>query len=152
VRLAKTMCAELRAASADTPPCYVRDSFALLAHFQEERGNLRVLELLEEAQQGNCRLLLSLVNLGEVCYLVERRRGLPEVHRVLAAIDSLPIEIFPADRDSVLAAAHLKALYPIAFADAFAAAAAQSQAGVLLSGDPEFKTLVATIPIKWLQQ
>lgn len=146
------MCAELRVESGDTPPCYVLDSFALLAHFQEERGNLRVLELLEDAQQGNCRLLLSLVNLGEVCYLVERRRGLPEVHRVLAAIDSLPIEIFPADRDAVLAAAHLKAQYPIAFADAFAAAAAQSQGGVLLTGDPEFKTLAASIPIEWLER
>jgi PIN domain nuclease of toxin-antitoxin system len=60
------MCAELRAGSGDTSPCYVLDSFALLAHFQEERDSLRVLELLEEAQQGNCRLLLSLVNLGEV--------------------------------------------------------------------------------------
>jgi uncharacterized protein len=144
------MKAENREESGDTLPCYILDSFALLAHFQEERGSSRVTELLEEAQQGNCRLLLSLANLGEICYLVERRRSLAEVHRILAAIDSLPIEILPADRETVLAAAHLKAQYPIAFADAFAAAAAQSQAGVLLTGDPEFKTLATIVRIEWL--
>jgi hypothetical protein len=52
----------------------------------------------------------------------------------------------------VLAAAHLKVQYLIASADAFAAVAVQSQAGVLLTGDPEFKTLAAIIPIEWLQQ
>lgn len=133
-------------------PCYILDNFALLAHFQEERGSSRVMELLEEAQQGNCRLLLSLVNLGEICYLVERRRSLADVHRILAAIDSLPIRILPADREAVLAAAHLKAHYPIALGDAFAAAAAQSQAGTLLTGDPEFKTLAAIIQIEWLER
>jgi predicted nucleic acid-binding protein len=141
---------ESREESGGKPPCYILDSFALLVHFQEERGSLRVMELFEEARQGNCRLILSLVNLGEICYLIERRRSLADVHRTLAAIDSLPIEILPADRDAVLAAAHLKAQYPIAFADAFAAAAAQSQEGVLLTGDPEFNVLTGIIQIEWL--
>ncbi len=83
--------------------------------------------------------MLSLVNLGEVCYLIERRRGLREVQIALAAIDSLPIEILPVDRDAVMAAAHLKALYPISFADAFAASAAQTHSAILLTGDLDFK-------------
>jgi len=131
-------------------PCFVLDSFALLAHFQDENGDGRVVDLLEQAQQGKCRIFLTLINLGESCYLIERRRGLRDVHLVLAAIDSLPIEILPADRDAVLAAAHLKAQYPISYADAFAAAAAQSLSATLLTGDPEFKMLAHVLQIEWL--
>jgi PIN domain nuclease of toxin-antitoxin system len=134
--------------AGDGADCYILDSFALLAHFQEKRGSSRVIELLEQAKHGNCRLLLSLGNLGEICCLVERPSSLHDVHRTLAAIDSLPIEILPADRDAMLAAAHLKANYPIAFAVAFAAA--QSQEGVLLTGDPEFSVLAGIIQIEWL--
>lgn len=131
-------------------PCFVLDSYALLSHFQDESGRGRVVELLEAAQQRKLRLLISLVNLGEVCYIIERRRGLREVHLALAAMESLPIEILPADREAVLAAAHLKANTPISFADAFAAAAAQAHTAVLLTGDPEFKALAAQIQIEWL--
>ncbi|MGE5221441.1 MAG: type II toxin-antitoxin system VapC family toxin [Omnitrophica WOR_2 bacterium] len=132
------------------PISFVLDSFALLSHLQDEGGRGRIVDLLEQAQQGNCHLLLSSVNLGEVCYVIERRRGLRDVQLVLAAVDSLPIEILPADRDAVLAAAHLKAHYPISFADAFAATAAQARSAILLTGDPEFKSLSPVLQIEWL--
>jgi hypothetical protein len=74
-----------------------------------------------------------LVNLGEICYLVERRRGLRDVHRVLAVVESLPVEVLPADRAAVLVAAHLKARHSISFADAFAAAAAQTYSTTFLT-------------------
>ncbi len=129
---------------------YVLDSYALLSHFQDESGRGRIVELLEQAQRGKCRLLLSLINLGEICYLIERRQGLRDVHLVLAAIDSLPIEVIAADRDAVFAAAHLKTNYPISYADAFAAAAAQTHSAILLTGDPEFKALDSIIQIEWM--
>lgn len=131
-------------------PCFILDSFALLSHFQDESGRGRIVELLEQAEQGKCRLLLSLINLGEICYLVERRRGIRDVHRILAAVDSLPIEITPADRDAVLVAAHLKANYLLSYADAFALGAAQTHAATLVTGDPEFKALETVVKIEWL--
>lgn len=129
-------------------PVFVLDSFAVLAHFQGEDS--RVLALLEQAQRGECTLLLSLINLGEVIYLVERRRSLPAAQAALAAIDALPVEILPADRDAVLAAAHIKAHFPIAYADAFAASAAQTRQATLLTGDPEFEQLAHLLKIEWL--
>lgn len=39
--------------------------------------------------------------------------------------------------DRVLAAAHINALHPIAFADCFAAATALARGATLLTGDPE---------------
>jgi ribonuclease VapC len=41
----------------------------------------------------------------------------------------------------VLAAAHIKARFPIAYADAFAVVAALEHGGVVLTGDPEFRPL-----------
>ena len=129
---------------------YVLDSFAILAHLQDEGGQGRVVRLLEQAQRGECRLLLSLINLGEVAYLVERRRGLPAAQATLAALEALPLEILPADQEAVMAAAHLKAGYRISFADAFAAAAAQAHAATLVTGDPEFKAMEGVLAIEWL--
>lgn len=131
-------------------PGYVLDSYALLAHFQGEDKSGLVVKLLTGAQQGKYILLLSMINLGEVCYLVERRRGVREVHLVLAAIDSLPIVVLAADREMVLAAAHLKANYPISYADAFAAAVAQLHSAILVTGDPEFKAVEGLIRVEWM--
>lgn len=133
-------------------PCFILDSFALLSHFQDESGSGRIVELMTQALKGECRLLMSLINLGEVCYIIERQRGLSAVHLALAAVENLPIEILPADRDSVLAAAHLKAQFSFAYADAFAATLAQAHSAVLLTGDPEFKALQNIIQIEWLPQ
>jgi ribonuclease VapC len=51
-----------------------------------------------------------------------------------------------------LTAASLKAVYPISYADSFAAAVAKINNACLLSGDPEFKVLESEkiIKIDWL--
>ena len=54
------------------------------------------------------------------------------------------------DHSDVLSAAHLKANFPIALADAFAIVAAQSHDGVLVTGDPEFKAVEEEIRIEWI--
>jgi len=131
---------------------YVLDSYALLAYLEAEDGAHRVKELLEAAQQGNYRLYMCVVNLGEVMYVVERKRGLPKAQETLARIDELPISVVDADRTLTLAAAHLKANCSIAFADCFAAALAQVKNAPLLTGDPEFRKIKPdSIPqIEWL--
>jgi uncharacterized protein len=50
------------------------------------------------------------------------------------------------------AAAHLKAQYPIAYADAFALALAQSKEATLLTGDLEFRQAEKEVSIEWLAQ
>lgn len=133
-------------------PVFVLDSFAVLAHLQDESGRGRVVTLLEDAARGECLVLLSLINLGEVAYLLERRRGLARTQAALAVVEALPVAVLPADRDAVLVAAHLKALYPISFADASAAAAAQMHQATLLTGDPEFNALGHQINVEWLER
>ena len=70
----------------------------------------------------------------------------------LAAIDQLPIKIIEADRRLALAAAHVKAHYPISYADAFVVALAQQMQAVILTGDPEFSKIEHLVAVEWLPQ
>jgi len=139
---------------AAKPSAYVLDSFALLAYLDGEAGMPRVRTLLAQAQAGTHTLYLSLINLGEVLYIIERERGLVPAQRALAAIDQLPVQMAPVSRATVLAAAHIKAHYPVAYADAFAVVAAQDHRAVLITGDPEFERVADAgwVKVEWLSR
>lgn len=129
---------------------YVLDSYAMLAYFAGEEGASHVRELLETAKRADARMLMSIINLGEIAYITERVRGLARAQEILALVDQLPIEIVAADRPAVLAAAHIKAGHPVAYADAFAIAAARLADAVLVTGDPEFAAVEDLIRILWV--
>lgn len=131
---------------------YVLDSYAILAYLKEESGYEIVLNRIEEANEGKSGLFMSVLNLGEVLYIVERERGLSKAQEVLALIDELPLVIESAGRELTLAAAHLKAHHAIAYADCFAAALAQQKKAVLISGDPDFEKVAEVIAVEWLPQ
>jgi predicted nucleic acid-binding protein len=133
-------------------PVYVLDSFAMLAYLDGEPGMARVRAILGQALQHSCRVLMSVINLGEVVYITHREMGLAQAQAVLAAIEQLPLEILPATRESVLAAAHIKANHRIAYADAFAVAGAQESGGVAVTGDPEFQMVEGLVPVEWLDR
>jgi predicted nucleic acid-binding protein len=130
---------------------FVLDSFAVLAYLGGETGQERVKQVLADAQQGDCRAVLTLINLGEVAYIIERQRGLAQAQEALGLIDQLPIEILPADKELVLGAAHIKANYPLAYADAFSAAAGLLLDGVVLTGDSEFARLGELVQVEMIK-
>jgi predicted nucleic acid-binding protein len=133
-------------------PVYVLDSFAVLAYLDSEIGGERVRMILEEASEGKAQVMLSIINLGEVLYITEREVGLVQAQAALAAIEQLPIEILPATKEAVLAAAHVKANYPVAYADAFAIVAARESSGTIITGDPEFQAIQELVAVEWLVQ
>jgi ribonuclease VapC len=120
------------------PRHYVLDSFAVLAYLEGEAGMPRVRDLLEKSLAGTIGLHLSMINLGEALYIIERERGLTQAHLALAAVDQLPVHLVPATRNVVLAAAHVKASNAISYADAFAAATAQ-----------QYEAAVVTMKRRW---
>lgn len=132
---------------------YVLDSYALIAYLEAEAGYEPVKELLQQARRGQCELIMSVINLGEVLYIVERERGLPQAHKTLARIDDLPISIIDADRHLTLTAAHIKTQLSIAYADCFAAALAQTKEAPLVTGDPEFERaeMDGLLTVHWLK-
>ncbi len=131
-------------------PAFVLDAFALLAYLTDEPAASRVEKVLEQAGKEKCRLFISIINLGEALYIIERRGGPVKAQAALALIQQLPLEILPADEPAVFAAAHIKANHALSYADAFAVAAAMRENVVLLTADPEFKSLEPALKVEWL--
>ena len=131
---------------------FVLDSYAVIAYLEAEAGGSRVKEHLESARDGRCRLYLCLVNLGEVLYAAERHRGSSHAQATLTHVDELPISVVAVDRALTVAAAHLKARFPIAYADCFALALSWMRNATLITGDPEFRKVEKDtgLRIEWL--
>ncbi len=111
-----------------------------------------MVNLFREAAADEADVYLSAINYGEVAYIVERRRGVQSARAAIAVVDRLPVVLMRADRSSALDAAHIKALYPVSYADAFAIALTQEVRGILLTGDPEFRAVEHIVTIQWLPQ
>lgn len=129
---------------------YVFDSYAVLAFLEGERGADKVKQVLKQAEEGQVEIFISMINVGEVVYIVERERNLTRAQEVLALLEQLPLGIVQAEREMVLGAAHIKANYSISYADAFAVALAQTKEAVVLTGDPEFEAVRGIVEVEGL--
>jgi ribonuclease VapC len=132
------------------PERFVLDSFALLAYLGDEHGRERVEAVLAAAARDECSTCVSVINLGEVLYITERERGLAQAQAALAALDQLPLRVLPADREAVLAAAHVKANHRLSYAGSFAVATAQALGATVLTGDPKFASVGSLVSVEWL--
>ena len=118
------------------------DSWIVLAWLKnQEPGAGMMASLWEWAAAGKARLVMSIVNLGEVYYLAAKSRDESYAQTVIDNLRQRRVEIVPAPNDLVLEAAALKARYPISYADAFAAATAMQYKAALATGDPDFRSL-----------
>ena len=127
------------------------DSFAMLAYLNKEKGFEVVREVMSTAQKSDAPVLMNEINVGESYYILFKKRG-PEnadyfVDTILA---SLPILMVPNSFEDVMAAAKIKAEYPLSFADCFAVMTARKNNAVILTGDPEFKKVEQLVEIEWL--
>ena len=125
------------------------DSYALLAYLEDEAGALQVKSLLSQAETGPSRLWMSIVNLGDPLHH-RARTGISSQPQFLAAVEQLPVDMVIADRAHTLSAAHIKARFPLSYADAFAAALAQTKSVPLVTGDEEFSRIESLVAIEWL--
>jgi len=120
----------------------VLDSRILMAWLKDQPPGAEAMDRLwRSAARGEVRLILSLLNLGEVYYLTARAKSVAAAGRVLEQLRAMSLEIWPVSEALVLEAAQLKARYAISYADAFAAATAISTEALLVTGDTEFRKL-----------
>ena len=128
----------------------VLDTWAMLAYLNSEPAAQEVRQVLRKARRNEVLVLFSLINYGECLYVIEREQGLQAAQRAVGIIDELALLVVPADRSLVFEAAHIKARYPISYADAFAAALAKQNRGLVMTGDPEFRAAEPEVAIHWL--
>ena len=131
---------------------YILDAFAFMAYFENEPGAERIEQILQDVKDGKARVFISIINLGEVVYNTERKHGFSKAQDTLALIQEMPVEVLPADDQTVFAAAHIKANHLISYADAFVIVAAQNLDSIVMTGDPEFQDVTELAKVEWLKR
>jgi ribonuclease VapC len=130
----------------------VLDSWALMAFLQDEPAAGEVEKLLLKAAEDKHKLLLSVVNWGEIYYAIARAEGEAVAEQKVADLATLAIELVPVNDDLQLVrqAAKFKASKKMAYADCFAAALAKLKNVEVVTGDPEFKEVESEVKVVWL--
>ena len=130
---------------------HLLDSHALLAFFQGEQGAEIVERILRRSYSGVYDLFISLINLGEIVYLTKRRFGDEKKIEVLSRIYQLGFKVLSIPDSLVFQAAELKAQYALSYADCFALACSINHSAILVTGDPEFKSVAHLVAIEWIR-
>ncbi len=133
----------------------VLDAHALMVLFNDEPGADEVENLLLKAESGSPKLLMSVVNWGEIYYSILRGASPEMAESKSHEIAGMRIEIVPVDgRDLELVrqAAVFKATKKMSYADCFAAALAKINNAELVTGDREFKVVEKELKkVRWLK-
>jgi len=128
----------------------VLDSYSLIAYFEGEAGKDTVIEVFRSARDSGKDLFLSVINWGEVFYIMLREEGRERADEVAHLMSTLPIQVVPADLELAKQAAEFKATKKMSYADCFAAALAKLKKAELVTGDKEFKQVEGDVKMCWL--
>ena len=129
---------------------FVLDANAVVDYIQKGPGSAKIESLLVDAFRLQRPLLVSVLNWGEVFYLLWQRVGEEKARQVLANLSRLPIRIVPVDLSQALKAGELKALHKIPYVDCLAAALATLNQATLVTSDRDFEKLGRHFPVLWI--
>ena len=132
------------------PKALVFDSWAVIAYLEGEHAAEKVADLIADAHDDGIPLFMSVVNAGEVWYIIAREASVNEADRSILQMRQLGIEFVDANWGLAHEAGSYKSKYKMSFADCFAAALARQKRAVLLTGDAEFKQVEKEVTIDWL--
>jgi predicted nucleic acid-binding protein len=128
----------------------VLDSWAILEWISgRQPASDFVGQLLSEAEDGQTRLLMSAINVGEVYYFLRKHHSETLAESWRESSRALPVTIDAPTVEDIWNAALLKGQFPIAYADAFAAALALKYNCPLVTGDPELRS-VDQLVLDWI--
>ena len=119
---------------------YVLDSNAMIRYMNQSADWRRVKALFDGVRTGDVRLVMSVVNWGEVIYVSARYSS---VSRAVADLKSVGValETVDVDEDAAEEAATLKFNYRLGYGDSYAAALAMRMNATLVTADPDFAKL-----------
>jgi predicted nucleic acid-binding protein len=123
-----------------------------MAFLQDEPAAGDVEKLLLKAAEDKHKLLLCVVNWGEIYYAIARTEGEAVAEQKAADLATLAIELVAVsdNLELVREAARLKALKKMPYADCFAAALAKLRNVEVVTGDLEFKEVEGEVKVAWL--
>jgi predicted nucleic acid-binding protein len=129
---------------------YVLDANTVLRYFgaSEGQGTNKVRALFEQAERGQARLSMSVINLGEVLYVLLKHVGESRARHYVQVLQHV-VTMIEADAAQALGAAEIKHKYKLGYADSFAAMLALTLKATLVSADSSFEKLGKTL--KWVR-
>lgn len=133
------------------PKAIVLDSWAVMAYFQGEPAAENVADIIADAHEDEVPLFMSVVNAGEVWYIVARKTSGTDADQSIRQLRQLGIHFVEADWSLAHDAGYFKSKNRMSFADCFAAALAKQKKAHLVTGDQEFKQVEQDIAITWLK-
>jgi len=132
------------------PKAIVLDSWAVVAYLEDEPAAEKVADIISDAHEQEIPLLMTVVNAGEVWYIVAREASTSDADASIKQLRDLGIEFVDADWELAKGAGYFKSRNKMSFADCFAAALAKGKKAHLATGDPEFKQVETEVAIMWL--
>jgi predicted nucleic acid-binding protein len=129
---------------------FVLDANAILDYVENGPGAAKVERLLTDPVREPTLLLVSVLNWGEVFYLLWQRVGEEKARRTLTSLLRLHLRIVPVDLDQALRAGEIKAVHKIPYVDCIAAALATLRQATLVTSDRDFEKLGRQFPILWI--
>src|SRR6267378_6265271 len=117
------------------PKAIVLDSWAVIAYLEGEPSAEKVADHIADAHENEIPLFMSVVNAGEVWYIIARETSAGDADRSIIELKQLGIEFVDADWPLAHEAGSFKAKHKMFFADCFAAALAKHKKALLLTGD-----------------
>jgi len=134
---------------------YVLDACALIAYLAEENGADVVENILNLAEQAECRVFMHAVNLLEVYYGVRREYGETAAKEMLNNVKETSIAVcFDTSEDIIIEAGRLKSQHKISLADSIGLAqAVQLNASFVTSDHHELDAVDSTqnIDFTWFR-
>jgi len=129
---------------------YVLDANAVLRYLAigDGQGGEKVLGLFQQAERGQARRSMSVINLGEVLYILLKRVGEQRGLHYIRILEH-GVTIVDADTIRTIQAATLKHQLKLGYADSFAAALALELKATLVSADPSFEKVGKDL--KWMR-
>jgi len=129
---------------------YVLDANAVLRGLEagDAGGGDQVRKLFLQAHRKEACLSMSVVNMGEVFYILIKQIGEQQALHYIQVLQH-GVTIVEADISHTIQAARLKHRHKLGYADSFAAALALASRATLVSADPSFESLGKSL--KWMR-
>jgi len=135
---------------AKKPKAIVLDSWAVISYLEDEPPAATVADISSDAHEQEVPLLMTVVNAGEVWYIVAREASVADADASIKQLRDLGIVFVDADWDLARDSGYFKSRNKMSHADCFAAALARQRKAHLATGDPEFKQVEQEITVHWL--
>lgn len=134
------------------PKAIVLDSWAVIAYLEGEAAAEKIANQIADAHEHKIPLFMSVVNAGEVWYIIARETSVGDADRSITELKHLGIGFIDADWSLAREAGGFKAKHKMSFADCFAAALTKEKKALLLTGYSEFRQVEKEINIEWLRK